>query len=371
MSITNFDNVIRSALWSSYSCSCFYCNKPLDWTDLHVDHIIPESIETKLNFDDVKIDYALDPSFQVNDLQNLVPTHAKCNQRKGDELFNKATTLYYLALTNRRLSNVEAEIAKLLRRKNKGQIIAKLQSALATGLINTLELAQLLESAQQNDWNTKAIKLPAGIEFIDEVYDLFYLNEDYSILLDKPILFGGVLDFVELINEKDETVKVSTLREWQKYTQNGFYPKTNTDIKLASEVTFLDELLDALKKASMPKASFISDPWINITDLDKLSPMIIQDFEGRLSEHINNGLSIGELVNRGIITRNESQLYQVSLELMGIETSLREVFRADFNGDGLEDVLVQGWVRAIGGSMGFSFTTVLTRYSNNHLLEVV
>jgi hypothetical protein len=54
-----------------------------------------------------------------------------------------------------------------------------------------------------------------------------------------------------------------------------------------------------------------------------------------------------------------------------METCLTEQFRADFNNDGIEDMFVDGWIRAIRGTLGGGFTSILTRYSENHLIEEV
>src|SRR5690554_6713640 len=141
MSLTRFDNITRSALWSSYNNICFYCNRPLEWDDLNIDHIVPELYSKDIDsFEKIKREYELDKNFDLNALYNLVPTHSKCNLRKSGELFIKRTTLYYLGLTNKALTKIQKEIEKLKNRKNKGQIISKLQSALATNLIDIKEL---------------------------------------------------------------------------------------------------------------------------------------------------------------------------------------------------------------------------------------
>ncbi len=174
MSLTKFDNIIRSALWTSYNNICFYCNRPLDWVDLHIDHIIPESLnKSGTRIKEIIEDYLLDDSFDLNSLSNLVPAHGKCNLRKGDELFPKQTTLFYLGLTNKTLSKIKVEIEKLKKRKNKGQIISKVQSALATNLIDIKELKKILEHAQEENWTTTQLKLPLGVHFIDEIFDIF------------------------------------------------------------------------------------------------------------------------------------------------------------------------------------------------------
>lgn len=372
MSRTKFDNITRSALWTSYNNICFYCNRLIDWDDLHIDHIIPESLNFKPEaLRQVIKEYELIDEFDLNALYNIVPAHGKCNQRKSDELFVKQTTLFYLALTNKAIAKIESEILKLKKRRNKGQIISKLQSALATNLIDLNELESIVKKAKEDNWSNFKIKLPHGVEFIDEVYDLFYLNSDCSKLYDKKLLVGGVYDYLELTNDSGDNFKVSTLREWKDKTNKGYYPYSNTDIKMSSTFTFLEEFLEVLHKAKMPKVSFISEPWIEIDNLDFLSPNILNDFEGKLSQYADKGVSIGDLVREDVITKNESGYYKISLEYEGMETSFIEQFRADFNNDGIEDIFVRGWTRAAGGTLGFGFTTILTRYSNKHLLEEI
>jgi hypothetical protein len=209
------------------------------------------------------------------------------------------------------------------------------------------------------------------VEFIDEVYDSFYFNTDCSELYDKKLLVGGVYDYLELSHNDRPSVKVSTLREWQTATNEGYYPLTTFAIKMSSAFTYLEELINALHSARMPKISFISEPWLDIDALDYLSPNILHDFEGRLSEYADQGASVGELVKRGIIKQNSSDRYRISLEYSGMETSLVEQFRAVFNNDGVEDIFAKGWTRAVGGTLGFGFTTILTRYSNKHLIEEI
>ena len=138
---------------------------------------------------------------------------------------------------------------------------------------------------------------------------------------------------------------------------------------MSSGLAFLENLLNALHSAKMPKVSFISEPWIGIENLDNLSPNVLHDFDGSLKKYAKMNISVGELVRKGLVKINNSERYSISLEFEGMETSLIEQFRADFNSDGVEDIFVRGWARAIGGTLGYGFSTILTRYSNKHLIE--
>ena len=370
MSKTTFDNITRSALWTTYKNICFYCSQPLDWGDLHIDHIIPESLLQKLEkFKEIKQDFGLDKNFNLNELYNLVPSHSKCNHRKSDDLFSKSTTLFYLSITDKTESKIKIEIEKLKRNKNKGLILSKLQSALSTNTIDAKDLRKILIEAEKHNWNIKEIKLPFGVEFIDEIYDTFYLDTDFSKLLDNKLLIHNEEESLELVNDNDEKINVSTLNEWKKATKEGYYPLTTYAIKSSSTFTFFEELIETLEKAKMPKVSFIDNPWIEIDMLEHLSPNILMDVENELSEYIEKGLSIGDLVKQGIVKINPPHIYKISLEFGGFETSIIEQFRADFNNDGIEDIFVSGWTRATEGTMGFGFTAILTKLSDKHLIE--
>ncbi len=369
MSKTTPDNITRSALWTTYKNICFYCSQPLDWGDLHIDHIIPESLLQKFEkFEEIKQDFGLDKNFNLNELYNLVPSHSKCNRRKNDDLFPKSTTLFYLSITDKTESKIKIEIEKIKKNKNKGLILSKLQSALSTNTIDAKDLKRISIEAEKHNWNIKEIKLPFGVEFIDEIYDTFYLDTDFSKLLDNKLLIHNEEESLELVNDNNEKINVSTLNEWKKATKEGYYPLTTCAIKSSSTFTFFEELIETLEKAKMPKVSFIDNPWIEIDMLEYLSPNILMDVENELTGYIENGLSIGDLVKQGIVKINPPHIYKISLEFGGFETSLIEQFRADFNNDGIEDIFVRGWTRATGGAMGFGFTTILTKLSDKHLI---
>ncbi|WPR71491.1 HNH endonuclease signature motif containing protein [Flavobacterium sp. NG2] len=371
MSKTTFDNLTRSSIWSAHKNSCFYCSQTLDWGDLQIDHIIPESLEKNPDkFEQIKTDLGLDKNFNLNAIYNLVPAHSKCNLRKSDGLFDKNATLFYLSIALKKEAKVNIEIEKLKRKKNKGLIISKLQSALSANLINAEELKNILKDAEKKNWKIKEIKLPIGIEFIDEIYDVFYLNTDFSSFLDKKLMIYNDVKYLELVNDNDKKINVSTLNEWKDARVKGFYPLTTYAIKMSNTFTFFEEFIEVLEKAKMPKVSFINDPWIKINMLDYLSPNILFDVEGRLKKYIVEGKSIGDLVRSGIVKFDISPgIFEFSLEFEGFETSLLEQFRADFNDDGIEDIFVSGWVRAIHGTMGFGFTEILTRLSQKHLID--
>lgn len=133
----------------------------------------------------------------------------------------------------------------------------------------------------------------------------------------------------------------------------------------------LESLLDAITKAKMPKLSFISDPWIELNNPDNLSPSILIDIEKNLQPYIQAGKSIGDLIKEGIVSIDGADAFGIVLKYGGFITSIREQFRADFNNDSIEDIFIQGWTRADGGTLGFGISGYLTRFSTTGLLEYI
>ena len=366
MSTTNFDDVFRVALWNTYQNRCFYCKEPLEWNQYQIDHLVPEWLQgnpEKLK-QTIK-DYGLDSDFNLNLAYNLVPAHTQCNKSKGGQLFEKATLLFFIQLSKARQNTLNKQIELAKNKKNKDALFTKLHAALATGLIDIKEMVKLIETAKENQWSSQPIQLNDEIYYIDGVIQTFYLGGDYSWLADNHILSNEI----NMINDSGMHAFPGTLKEFTQAVNDGYYPKTNSDVKCASGFTFLEDLLNMLKGATMPKISYIDEPRLSLNDFAYLSPEILFDIDHDLSEHIRKGESIQHLIDKDLVKVHLPHQYEVSLEYKDFQVSLREQFRADFNGDGIEDIFVQTWTNATGGTLGFGSTTVLTRYSNKHLIE--
>lgn len=364
-----FSNIVRSGVWSAYNHRCFYCNKDIDWNDLHIDHIMPESLSDNPK-ELLKIiqSYQLPSDFEINKFQNLVPTHSFCNQRKSNTLFSQSTTLYYLELASQKVPRIVTEIEKIQRRKNKGRLISNIETAIDTNLLTPEEIEKILLRAKENQWKSKAIKLEHGLEFIDQVYDIFYLDSDFTEFYDKKLVIPMNTDYVVLYNDHKKTKKVSTLREWQDALSQGYYPFDNATIKVSHRFVFLEEFISAIQIAKMPKVSFLSDPWLDLSSFDLLSADILPNPFQLLKDRHKKNTSIEQLIKEGLVEVNNGNYYQISLLFDGLQTSLREIFRADFSGNGIEDIFVRGWTHDIGGTLGFGFTRILTKSSETELI---
>ena len=135
MSKHRFSHVERYALWKAYEGRCFYCEKPLDFQDMTVDHILPEWLsEDPAQLKRWREEYEIDgnfPGFQINDFPNWVPAHfRKCNVRKGGDILPKRITLLLLQDVHRHLRKVRKELATLSRRRGTARLFGSLGAAI-------------------------------------------------------------------------------------------------------------------------------------------------------------------------------------------------------------------------------------------------
>jgi len=128
---------------------CFYCGQPVDLLSLHVDHVLPKSLandptrlEATLRDYEVIENY---PDFSLDALSNMVPSHgASCNLRKGDAVYPKQTTLFYLSITHKSLPQILAELHRLRTTATRGDVLGKLEMLIEKGAISDSEVADVV-----------------------------------------------------------------------------------------------------------------------------------------------------------------------------------------------------------------------------------
>ena len=127
----------------------------------------------------------------------------------------------------------------------------------------------------------------------------------------------------------------------------------------------------SVEAATTPQVSFIANPRVGIVDLElmpfSLFPHLGEDIpEEDLTATYQSRVSDGTIV----ITKLRQNLLQVA-EPEGMGHQLIEVARADFNGDGIEDILLFEYCWATHGTLGFGHVLVLTRKAPDGLFESV
>ena len=218
-------------------------------------------------------------------------------------------------------------------------------------------------------------QLIEGIKFADGTQVKSIAKSEIDGLRDLPVSFGENrgIESVRLINKKGDTIEVRTCREYDAGLKSGYSPANNMERKLASFFKYPCALLKALEIASVAKESFITDAEVGVMNVELLPFSLFpyigeyktrQEFAKDLQTTYQQKIETGEMVVR------ERAEHVLKVERAGMVQSLREIVRADFNNDGIEDVLLTAGHWVTQGTHSSYGIIVLTRKSLQGKFEV-
>ena len=218
-------------------------------------------------------------------------------------------------------------------------------------------------------------QLIESIRFADGTTVESIAKDEIDTLRDLPIRLGenDHIDGVTLTKTRDDKVYVKTCREYDDAFKQGYYPSSTFDITMASFFKFPCGLLNALEKADLPKQKFISDAKVSILNLDLFPFEMFPDNLAEKSSWDERDLETtyqDKIDNQKLVVTQKNQNV-LDIEGFGMSQRLREIVRADFNNDGIEDVLVFEAHSVKKGTYRYAGIIVLTRKSMNGKFEVL
>lgn len=83
------NGVLRSVLYDAWNYRCYSCNRPKDFTDTQIDHLIPQTLPAG-RLTAVLTQLGLPADFDVHDAANLALICSICNQEKKNQDFTVA-----------------------------------------------------------------------------------------------------------------------------------------------------------------------------------------------------------------------------------------------------------------------------------------
>ena len=219
-------------------------------------------------------------------------------------------------------------------------------------------------------------QLIESIRFADGTTVKSIAKDKIDTLRDLPIRLGlnNHIDGVTLTKKRDDTVYVRTCREYDDARKQGYYANSNFDYKMSLFFMLPCGLLNTLEKASVPKHSFISDAKVGIVNLELLPFQIFaENLAGQPSWDADRDL---ETTYQQKIDNQELVVMEKRQNVLHVEESdmgqtLKEMVRADFNNDGIEDVLLFEHNYVKKGTFASAGIIVLTRKSMNGKFEVL
>lgn len=160
---------------------------------------------------------------------------------------------------------------------------------------------------------------------------------------------------------------VFSCQEWVQARAQGQSSELNTrerDI----ESSFVDTcgFLSALRGAKPARRSFIAKPQVGLFNLNLLPANVLKTLSGEGEAEIDKltarGIRISDLVAKRKVKVLERTKNSVVLDY-DLEMHLTEMGRADFNGDGIEDIFVASAWYATPGTFRYFDYFILTRLS--------
>ena len=222
-------------------------------------------------------------------------------------------------------------------------------------------------------------ELSKPIKFADGTEVKSITKADIETLRDLPVDMGrNTTDGVTLTKSRKtksgpDKIHVRTCREYDAALADGYYPSSTYDISMGSWFKRPCGTLNLLEKATVPNRSFIPTLKQELLDL-KLLPLkffpIVSSYEETYGHDIKD-VTYQDYVEKGLIKVTEMSQNKLACEDDGLRQHLTEMARADFNGDGIEDILLSEAVHATGGTYRTYDTIILTRKSMDGKYEKV
>ncbi|WP_055668277.1 DUF1524 domain-containing protein [Desnuesiella massiliensis] len=135
--INKRDPRLRYALWKVHEFRDYYSGNELEFVNLEVDHIIPESLcKNTEKFKEYLKLMNLDDDFEVNSILNYVPTNRFINNRKSNGLLPPAIA----ALALNRAKRVAKKVIKYIELFDKDIEVNEIITNLKTNIKSEKEI---------------------------------------------------------------------------------------------------------------------------------------------------------------------------------------------------------------------------------------
>jgi HNH endonuclease len=347
---------LRIGLWEAHKRRCIYCGEPLSYRQVEIDHLIPRHLSAKKDeLREILSELKLPENFDLNDRHNLLPVHAHCNREKSGSVFRADTVLYYLERTAGLADEVTRHEQIYLRKSRGDRVLAALQLALALDELTPKQVLEILDTRTL----AKQFEVVGAIEFANRVVSGMLGRGDVESLLDEPLLprKHGLekLEMERGASSARERRAVTTCRQWADAVIAGFSPACNYDIKEEAFFKKAYSLIHALSIAQVADTSFLNER-VGLNSLELLPvtvlPCLSRDDVDELAELNARGVSVEGLAKEGRVRIERASRDHVSLIFEHLGKAFWAVFRADLNGDGIEDLLVSTYLWATEGTLG-------------------
>lgn len=359
----------RRAIWQAGGCVCAYCGDPLRYRDVEIDHIVPQSLDFE-SFAQLRAQQGLPEDFDINGYGNLAAACSVCNRKKSAHSFRAGRIAIELANASRLTRQVAALVAQFIRQSEADKVRFMLAEALSTGRLSPVDLRDM-----------------AGVDFrkssILSEHPSLFAELDLEAIDDQAVskfrnTRTGPEDGVDLRDIADQLhATVYTISEYEAAVADGLFAYSRYDRSMAFRYFETpSRVLNYLRRAEYADESFVRYPRRGVCDIALLPATLLvcgpyesdEDHQRDLSDV--EGKSIGDLVTDGKAHVVGVDSDSVAVVHGNCRISLTELLRADFNGDGIEDLLVSFGMSLVEGSFGHAQVLCLRRLSSAGPFEI-
>lgn len=340
----------RRAIWEAWNRRCAYTGEPIDWSQLHVDHIIP--VERPDILERLQISGLVSRDFDINGFENLLPALSFQNLSKLSRELQESRLLFFIDKAEDKKAAIEAALSRLIKSNYELKAYLAIKSASER---NDVSMGDMVEFYAHKFEGSVPLRISPGIQGTS----IASANSSFAAaLMDKPFALGdGTVDEVVLRNNRDEFVYCKTSNELIGALDDGCYAYTTVEIKIASMALETTQALRAIRDSAFAENSDLRSPRVTLKDTARWSAdWVLQGIVDRREEIEALGLrTIADAVAAGICEVESLSEYAADFIVPGgLDVTMRECMRADLDGDGWEEILVFHYISAArsGGTLG-------------------
>ncbi len=234
--------------------------------------------------------------------------------------------------------------------------------------------ANCLAFAQARTGQDKPVfKISTPLEFKGRVVSGSLRKSEIAGLLDLPVRNGDSElkegYGVQMTRPNGEKFTAYSCRQWKKAQEEKAYSATTYDMAMEAALVHTCGLLFSLQNATVPVKSFVAK--VTLADI-KLLPAEILNTNSESEEEDSRrlrGQTISQVLAAADIAEAKGAVLRVTFG--GFWQSFEEAARADFDGDGLEEMFVFTGGRVVDGTLGYSDNLILTRTDPSGPLKLV
>ena len=338
----------RKAIWEAHKHRSPYNNEIVPWNELNIDHVVPVADPAHLQR---AIDLGVvDASFDVNGFENLLPAHNHHNFGKSDDDWEEGTLRFFLEIARKKKPEIETRIVNEIR--NEAALKAYLDLKVAAER-NEVSVDDMFSYIRHQADGEVPLRITPGVEGAD----ISTANSSIAaVLMDRRFALGGgsINDFT-LHSDTEAPVVINTANEYLVARERGCYPMTTFEIKAASMAEETTQLLKAVRDSRYAEQSEIRQPILTMNHLDRWGAEWATEavLEPETKSRLKGLGTIADFVQTGTCHIEKQDQWELRFYVDdGLSVVMRELLRADLDGDGKEEILVSHYVYAPKGTLG-------------------